>query len=99
MMDTADKLLMVLTDKPQSRALLARKLGCSDRALRRAVRELRKEGHTVCSDSEMGGYWLGTDEETKRLVKELEHRGLDLLETARKIKARQLDGQVRIGGM
>lgn len=85
-----------LTKTPQSRKQLTSVTGLSDRALRREISELRKNGYPVCTDSRKGGYWIGEGEDVKRLTKELESRAFDLLETSRRIKRRQLEGQLRM---
>ena len=42
----------------QRRRHLARVLGCSDRALRKAIEELRALGYPVVGDPQRGGYFL-----------------------------------------
>lgn len=41
-----------------SRAQLVAQTGLSDRAVRQAIRELRRGGIAVVSDSQASGYWL-----------------------------------------
>ena len=88
-------LLRKLTNKPKSRQTLCAELGCTDRTLRREVRRLRMEGFPICSNSQKGGYWLAEGEDLKHLIHDLEHRGLSCLEAARKIRQRELKGQVK----
>ncbi len=40
------------------RPALRRALGCGDRALRRAISELRELGYPVVGDTRLGGYYL-----------------------------------------
>ena len=86
-------LLSALTSRPQKRKDLCRKVGCSDRVLRRLIRELRLEGIPVCSNSHTPGYWLGNEDETKHMVREMQHRGLQCLEAARKMELNRQRGE------
>lgn len=81
------KLLECLTEHPQSRDVLRKKLGCSDRMLRIMVTELRKEGYPVCSSSYRKGYWLGTQADRKALAREYRHRGAQMYDIANKLEA------------
>lgn len=45
-------------ERAHSRALLAAVVGCGDRALRRAIAELREEGYPIVGDPRTGGYYL-----------------------------------------
>jgi biotin operon repressor len=83
---------VTLTNRPQSREILCKRIGCSDRVLRRAVRELRLSGVPVCSSSQTKGYWLGNDDEAKHLARDYRSRGLKCLEAARKIEATRAKG-------
>lgn len=82
MTSLANELLAVLTDKPQSRAVLAEKLNCRDRSLRRAVAELRENGFNIASNSDTKGYWIGTEKDKERVIKSLKSRGFKLLREA-----------------
>ncbi len=90
---TADRLLSILTIRPQSRRVLAERLHTSDRGLRKAVMELRKRGYPVCSNSHADGYWIGTKEDVRRTVAEYRRRANESLLIARKMEQWQLDGQ------
>lgn len=81
------KLLEILTEHPQSRDVLRRKLGCSDRMLRSMVTELRRDGYPVCSSSHRNGYWLGTQADRKALAREYRHRGARMFEIANKLES------------
>lgn len=89
-------LLMVLTHKPKTRAELCQELGVKDRALRKAVAGLRRNGYNVSTNSETGGYWLGNEKEKRRLISELRTRAYDELDTANKLERGPIEGQVSI---
>ena len=92
-----DKLLELLKwDKPTTRLALSIQLKISERKVEELVAKLRDRGESVCSNSDTAGYWLSEGEDLTRTIKELERRGLVLLERARKMKDRQLRGQVSI---
>ena len=48
---------------PSERVVLTYQLDARDRAIRRAIHELRREGHRIISSPSRSGYWLGTAEE------------------------------------
>lgn len=83
---TMEMLAVVLTHKPQSRQDLCKRIGCNDRMLRAAVRELRLRGVPVCSNAQTKGYWMGSNEDAKHLALDLRSRGLKLLEASRKVE-------------
>ena len=89
--NTKRMVLSMLTTKPQSRYILARAIGISERRFRRAVRELRLEGNLIISDSRTGGYRLGTKEEAKATARELRSRAYDLLRTAKALEGADPD--------
>ena len=91
-----ERLLSILTEHPQSRRVLATRLGVSDRSLRQAVESARLHGYPICSNSMQSGYWIGSDEDVRQTIAEYEARGLKALEVARKMKARQLQGQAEM---
>lgn len=93
---TKNMVLSMLTTKPQSRYILARAIGISERRFRRAVHELRLEGNLIVSDSKTGGYRLGTKEEAKATARELRSRAYDLLRTAKALEGVDPD-QLTIG--
>lgn len=82
-----------LTSKPQTREHLRRKAGISDRQMRATIETLRKQGYPICSDSQNGGYWMGSEKDALRMAKSYEHRALCMLDTARKMKLKILDNQ------
>lgn len=90
-----EKLLALLTDKPQSRELLCIKLQVSDRKLRKAVEDLRREGYPICSSSHRTGYWMGDTADRKVLVREYRARGAKMFELANKLEAGAGREQVR----
>lgn len=93
---TFEKLLSNLKEYPQSRRILSKKMGVSDRALRKAIEGARLQGIPICSNSQTDGYWLGSSADIRHTIAEYEARGLRALEVARKMKARQLQGQTKI---
>ena len=92
-----DKLLSALTGRPQTRESLCRKLNVTDRKLRRTVRELRLDGVPVCSNSKTGGYWLGSNKDTERMISEYRSRAAKMFEAARKMEeAVEREGQIDV---
>lgn len=88
----ARELRDILTDRYQTRAELCSILSTAghqvrDRALRDAVKELRRQGYPVVSSSKLKGYKYGTRKEVEAAARELEHRGVDCLESARALRA------------
>lgn len=92
----AERLLMLLSDKPTTRLYLSLHLGITERKVERLIAELRDAGEPICSNSETRGYWLSTGADLTRTIKEMEHRALKLLDRTRKMKDRQLDGQMKM---
>lgn len=89
-----DLLKMLEWDKPTTRRALSLRLGISERRVERIVASLRDRGEPICSNSETPGYWLSVGPDLTRTIKEMEHRALQVLQRARKMKDRQLEGQV-----
>ncbi|WP_251615849.1 hypothetical protein [Senimuribacter intestinalis] len=85
--------LSMLTNKPQDRFTLAAAIGINERTFREAVRQLRREGYQIISESRGHGYRLGTKKEAKVMARELRSRAYDMLRTANAMES-QLDGQV-----
>ena len=83
---TKNMVLSMLTTKPQSRYTLAMAIGINERTFREAVRELRREGHLIITESTVEGYRLGTKKEAERTAKELRSRAYDLLKTAKALE-------------
>lgn len=96
MTSLANELLAVLTDEPQTRAELTEKLNCRDRSLRHAVAELRENGFNIASNSETRGYWIGTDRDRERVIKELKSRANKLLKTAYELERGVDLGQMEV---
>lgn len=101
------RLLRCLTDKPISKWDLQRMLAswdqkkkvayCPDeRAIRRAVTELRQNGYNIASSSDVEGYWLGSDEDKRRTVNELRSRAMKLLKTADALERGPLNDQMEM---
>lgn len=89
-----DLLKMLEWNKPTTRLSLSLRLGVSERRVERIVAALRDRGEPICSNSETPGYWLSVGPDLTRTIKEMEHRALQVLQRARKMKDRQLEGQV-----
>ena len=92
----ANELLGILTDEPQTRGELSERLSCSDRSLRRAVAELRKNGFNIASNCDTKGYWIGTDEDRKRVANSLKSRAFELLREAYDIERGVDLGQMEV---
>lgn len=82
MRKTADRLLELISSKPKNKYLLAEMLNCSERDIREAVHELRNRGINIVSNSQNKGYWLGTEEDKEKTIRELRSRANSLLKTA-----------------
>lgn len=82
---TAEAVKSILTDKPQDRFVLAKRLGISERLFRYSVRTLRLQGVPVCTDPH-GGYYLANKSECMLEAKKLRSRAYDLLQTAKALE-------------
>ena len=82
---TAEAVKSILTDKPQDRFVLAKRLGISERLFRYSVRTLRLQGVPVCTDPH-GGYYLASKNECMTEAKKLRSRAYDLLQTAKALE-------------
>ena len=93
-----DKLLAMLQwEKPTSRLSLSVRLGITERKVEELIAKLRDRGEPICSNSDTRGYWLSEGPDFRRTVKEIEHRGMVLIERARKMKEhKMLKGQVDV---
>lgn len=89
--DGATKVLRVLSEQPLSRwtrAQLVGRTGLGDRAVRDAVRELRRRGIAVVASSRDAGYWLArTATEVEAMEREYRSRAVDEFTTARALRA------------
>lgn len=57
------------------------------RKIRVAIHELRRSGMLICTSSSGKGYWIASDwNEAQDFIGEMKGRGLDILETARKLE-------------
>ena len=81
------EILNALTNRPQTRRDLCRKVGISDRKLRKYISLLRREGYPVCSSSQVSGYWLGDQSDRKALAADYRHRAAQMYEIANKLEA------------
>ena len=96
MRDLALELSTVLTTKPQAKETLQMKLRCNEREVREAVTELRKMGYNVASNSGKKGYWLGSEEDKLRTVREYRSRAREMLEIADAIEKGPDCGQMEM---
>jgi len=74
-----------ITKSGIARACGLRYTSTTDRQIRDAVAELRKEGEPLCSDSGKAGYYYSL-EDRYHTIAELRSRGTELLETARALE-------------
>ena len=59
----------------------------TDREMRQAIKDLREEGHLICSSSGSGGYWMAADYgEAMDIEIDYRKRALSCLMTASKIR-------------
>ena len=69
---------------PRSRWELRMLTGKPDRAIRKEIEELRKQGHKICSDSHGKGYWVAKNEsDYKKFRKEYMGRVNSMLGTVK----------------
>ena len=59
-----------------SREELMYKTGVSDRQVRRAIHELRRDGYKIISSPDCVGYWLGTSEEWNNFCEKQRSKGI-----------------------
>ena len=83
---TKQMVLSMLTTYPQDRFVLAAAIGISEREFRSAIRELRRDGHLIITESSVNGYRLGTKKEALITAREFRSRAYDLLKTARALE-------------
>ncbi len=71
-------------EKPMSRHAYAVIARTDERAVRRAIHDLRNEGIRICSDSHGRGYWIAKDEaEYEAFRAEYVSRARDIMKTAK----------------
>lgn len=80
---SAVRVLDLLSDKPKSKYVLMLETGFTERAIRDMIRTLRENGYCVCSNSQTGGYWLGSEKDVDHTTREMMHRGIALIKQAR----------------
>ena len=73
-----------------SRTDLSLFLNMSDRMIRRTIHDLRREGCRIVSDTDEGGYWLGTPEEWNAFCDQQRRRALANMYRKTDEDARQL---------
>lgn len=75
----------LLTDRPQTKRLLAARAGCSTREVEAFIQEERLDGWPILSNSD--GYWLSNDPaEIRKCAERLRSRALTQLQTAASLK-------------
>jgi len=75
----------LLTDTPQTKKVLAEKLGTDSRSVEEMIQAARLEGAAILSSSE--GYWVSHDPaEIRKCADRLRSRALTQLETAGALK-------------
>jgi ABC-type oligopeptide transport system substrate-binding subunit len=82
--------------KRVTREDLCNKTQMDDRKVRNAIHDLRMKGHHICSDTEIGGYYLGTNTEWNLFCNSQRRRAINNFYR----KTDEIDGQImlHIGG-
>lgn len=83
---TKNMVLSMLSTKPQSRYVLAKAIGITERRFRAAVHDLRLEKQPICTDPVAGGYYFGTKEDCKREARLNYAKAYDLLRVAKALE-------------
>ena len=91
-----DRVLGTLSAKPKSRYEIAKALGISERDVRKSIEIMRNRGVPICSNSRMGGYWIGNSLDCKRAAAEYRARAKKMLHTASMLEG-QIAGQLEMG--
>ena len=92
----SEQLLEMLTDKPQSKWLLAQMLNTNERTVRRAVKELRDNGYVIVAHSINEGYSLGTEKDRDGMIREYEARIASMSATVKALKQGRDLGQMEV---
>jgi ABC-type oligopeptide transport system substrate-binding subunit len=91
---TEQKVLNAFTDtyyyKRVTRQDLCNKTQMDDRKVRNAIHDLRMKGHHICSDTEIGGYYLGTNTEWNLFCNSQRRRAINNFYR----KTDEIDGQI-----
>jgi len=69
---------------------LCNKTNFEDRTVRGIIRDLRMKGHHICSDTEIGGYYLGTNTEWNLFCNSQRRRAINNFYR----KTDEIDGQI-----
>ena len=64
--------------------------GMDDRTVRGAIHDLRMKGHRICSDTKIGGYYLGTNTEWNLFCNSQRRRAINNFYR----KTDEIDGQI-----
>ena len=86
-----------LSSKRVTRQELVARTNLSDRAVRRAISELRYDGIPVCTDSKMGGYWIGYGSDKDHTIREIKSRAFKLLAMASRMEKYDDGEQIVMG--
>lgn len=96
MSELAERLLEVLSDKPQGAGDIMSLIGVDTKSdLRGLIHELRLNGYPVCSKThDGGGYWLGNDEDKARTLADLKSRRAKISEIITALENGPINGQM-----
>ena len=86
-----------LSSSKRTREELVARTNLSDRAVRRAISELRYDGVPVCTDSKSGGYGIGTGADKEHTIREMRSRAYKLLAMASRMEKFNDGTQMMIG--
>jgi ABC-type oligopeptide transport system substrate-binding subunit len=76
--------------KRVTRQDLCNKTQMDDRKVRNAIHDLRMKGHHICSDTDIGGYYLGTNTEWNLFCNSQRRRAINNFYR----KSDEIDGQI-----
>lgn len=96
MTSLSERLLEVLTDKPQSKWTLAQMLNTNERHIRRSIQELRNNGYIIVAHSINKGYRLGTEADRDGMIREYESRIASMSKTLKAMKQGKDLGQLEV---
>lgn len=92
------RLMTASRENPVGRPELCLLTGMSDRMMRKAIEDMRKQGIRVCADSGKYGYWLAQSEEDYKAFRgELLSRAYSQLKTVSAMD-KFVEGQITING-
>lgn len=86
-------------EQAQTSQELHSKLGYSEREIRKAITDLRNSGWNIAATSGTKGYWIGSEEDRKRTVREYRARAYKMLKTAEALEKGPDLGQLIFKGV